>query len=45
MTNERIQYLIENAVEAQLGEGTHRTHVYTKPYNKRVDALRMAHGY
>ena len=45
MTIEQIQYLIANAVKAQLGEGSHRTHLYTKPYTKRVDALRMPPGY
>ena len=42
---EQIQSLIANAVKAQLGEGSHKTHLYTKPYTKRIDALRMPHGY
>ena len=37
--------MIANAVKAQLGEGSRRTHLYTKPCTKRVDALRMPHGY
>ena len=45
MTIEQIQDLIANAVKVQLGEGSRRTHLYTKPYTKRVDALRMPHGY
>jgi len=45
MSVEQIQSLIANAVKAQLGEGSHKTHLYTKPYTKRVDALRMPHGY
>jgi len=45
MTIEQIQDLIANAVKAQLGEGSHRTHLYTKPYIKMVDALRMPYGY
>ena len=45
MTIEQIQDLITNAVMAQLGEGSRRTHLYTKSYTKRVDALRMRHSY
>jgi len=45
ITIEQIQDLIANAVKAQLGEGSHRTLLYTKPYTKRVDALHMPHGY
>jgi len=45
MTIEQIQDLIANAVKAQLGGGSSRTHLYIKPYTKRVDALRMPHGY
>jgi len=45
MTIEQTQNLIANAVKAQLGEGSYRTHLYTKPYTKKVDALRMPHGY
>jgi len=45
MTIEQIQDLIADAVKAQLGGGSRRTHLYTKPYTKRVDALRMPHGY
>jgi len=45
MTIEQIQYLIANVVKAKLGGGSRRTHLYTKPYTKRVDALRMPPGY
>ena len=45
MSIEHIQSLIANIVKAQLGGGSHKTHLYTKPYTKRIDALRMAHGY
>ena len=45
MSVEQIQSLIANAVKAQLGGGSHKTHLYTKPYTKRIDALRMPHGY
>ena len=45
MTIEQIQDLMANAVKAQLGEGSRRTLLYTKPYTKMVDALRMPHGY
>jgi len=45
MSVEQIQSLIANAVKAQLGEGSHKIHLYTKPNTKRIDALRMSHGY
>jgi len=45
MSVEQIQRLIANAVKAQLGGGSHKTHLYTKPYTKRNDALCMPHGY
>jgi len=45
MTIEKIQDLIANVVKAQLGEGSCRPLLYTKPYTKRVDAVRMPHGY
>ena len=45
MSIEQIQSLIANAVKAQLGGRTHKTHLYTKPYTKRIDVLRMPHGY
>ena len=45
MSAEQIQSLIANAVEAQLGEGSRKTNLYTKPYTKRIDLLRMPHGY
>jgi len=42
---EQIQDLIANAVKIQLGEGACKTHLYTKPYTKRVDVLYMPCGY
>jgi len=45
MSVEQIQSLIANAVKAQLGEKSCKTHLYTKPYTKRIDALRMPCGY
>jgi len=45
MTVEQIQDLIANAVKVQLGGGAHKTHLYTKPYTKRVDAFCMPRGY
>ena len=45
MTIEQIQDLIANVVKVQLGRGSRRTHLYTKLYTKRVDALRMPHDY
>ena len=43
MTVEQIQYFIANAVKIQLG-GARKTHLYTKPYTKIVDALHMPYG-
>jgi len=31
-------------LKAQLG-GSHNSHLYTKPYTKRIDALCIPHGY
>ena len=45
MSVEQIQSLIANAVKARLGEESCKTHSYTKPYTKRIDALRMPRGY
>jgi len=45
MTIEQIQDLTANAIKTQLGEGSHKTHLWIKPYTKRVDALHMPHGY
>jgi len=45
MSVEQIQNLIANAVKAQLGEGSRKTHLYTKPYTKRIGSLCMPHGY
>ena len=41
MTFEQIQDLIANAVKAQFEGGSYKTHLYTKPYTKRVGALCM----
>jgi len=45
MTNKQIQDLIANAVKIQLDGRASKTHLYTKRYTKRVDALYMPHGY
>ena len=45
MSVEQIQSLIANAVKAQLGEESYKTHLHTKPYTKRIDALHMPRGY
>jgi len=45
MIIEQIQDLIVNVVKAQLEGGTCKTHLYTKPYTKRVDELCMPCGY
>jgi len=45
MTAEKIQELIANAVKTQLGVRSQKSHLYTKPYTKRINALRMSYGY
>jgi len=45
MTVKQIQDLIANAVKIQLGGAARKTHLYSKPYTKRVDVLYMPHGY
>jgi len=45
MTAEQIQELIANAVMTQLRVGSQKSHLYTKPYTKRIDAIRMPCGY
>ena len=45
MSVEHIQSLIANTIKAQLGEGSHKTHLYTKSYTKRNDVLLMLHEY
>ena len=45
MTAQQIQELITNAVKTQLGVGSQKSHLYTKPYTKRIDALRMPYRY
>ena len=45
MIVEQIQDLVVNVVKIQLGGGVRKTHLYTKPYTKRVDAICMPRGY
>jgi len=45
ITTEQIQQLIVNAVKTQLEVSSQKSHLYTKSYTKRVDALRMPYGY
>jgi len=45
MSVEHIQRLIANGVKAQLEGGSRKMHLYTKPYTKMIDVLRMPHGY
>ena len=42
---DQVQNLIANAVKAQLGGESRKTHLYTKPYTMRINTLRMPHGY
>jgi len=44
MIVEQIQELIANAVRTQLGVSS-KSHLYTKPYTKRIDVLRMPYGH
>jgi len=37
--------LIANAIRAQLGGDARKTHVYTKPYTKRIDVIYMPYSY
>ena len=45
MTAEQIQEFIANAVQIQLRVGSQKSYLYTKPYTKRIDTLRMPYGY
>ena len=45
MSIELIQNLIADVVKTHLQGGSHRTHRYSKPYTKRIDALRMPQGF
>jgi len=45
MSVEQIQNLIADAVKTHLEGGSHKTHIYIKPYTKRIDAFRMPYGY
>ena len=45
MTVGQIQDLIADIIKIQLGGGAHKTHLYSKPYYKSVDALNMYCGY
>ena len=45
MTVRQIQELIANTVMVWLGRGAHKTHLYAKPFTKRIDALYMPRGY
>jgi len=42
---EQIQRSVVDAVKFQLGEGSFRTRHYSKPYTKRIVALKMPLGY
>ena len=37
--------LIANVVKTQLGAGSQKSHLYTKPHVKRIDALPLPYGY
>jgi len=45
MSAEQIQSLIANVIKAQLGEGSRKMNLYTKPCTKWIDLLRLPHGY
>jgi len=42
---EHIQSLIVDVVKVNWGGGSRKTHLYTKPYMKRMDVFYMPHGY
>jgi len=45
MSVEQIQSLIADAVKTYLERGSHKIHRYSKPYTKRIYALRMPQGF
>jgi len=45
MSIKQIQNLIATAVKAHLEGDSHKIHLYKKPYTKRINTLRMSHGY
>jgi len=45
MTAKQIQELIANTIKTQLEVGSQKSHLYTKPYTKRIDALCVPYGY
>jgi len=45
MPVEQIRELIVNAIKTQLEVGSQKSHLYTKTYMKRIDALRVPYGY
>jgi len=42
---EKIRSLVADALKFQLGEGSFKTNHYSKPYTKRIIALKMPLGY
>ena len=45
LSTEQIQSLVADAVKFQLGEGSFKTHHYSRSYTKRIVALKMLLGY
>ena len=45
MTTDQMQELIANAINTPLGVGSQKSNLYTKPYTKRIDELRMPYAY
>ncbi|KAM1812027.1 hypothetical protein ACFX12_028594 [Malus domestica] len=42
---QQLQEMITNAIKAQYEGSTHTSMLYSKPYSKRIDALKMPMGY
>ena len=45
LTVQQLQDMITNTIRAQYGASSRDSLTYSKPYTKRVDALRMPFGY
>jgi len=45
MSIKEIKSLIADAGKAYLEGGSHITHLYSKPYTKRINTLRMSHEF
>ncbi|KAM1418988.1 hypothetical protein ACFX1T_022202 [Malus domestica] len=42
---QQLQEMITNTIKAQYEESSHTSLFYSKPYSKKIDALKMPRGY